>query len=51
MAQPPWTANDMATARNVGTEDCVFFINFAHILLQIIALWAVPIALHGMVHF
>ena len=28
MAQSPWTANDMATARKVGTAGCIFFINF-----------------------
>ena len=28
--QWPWTTNDMATARNVGTAGWIFFINFAH---------------------
>ena len=37
MAQSPWKANHMATARNVGTAGCVFFINLAHIWLQVIA--------------
>ena len=41
----------MATARNVGTAGCIFFINFAHIWLQVIAFWGGPIALHGLVHF
>ena len=46
MAQSPWTANDMATARNLGTAGCIFFINFAHIWLQVIAFLGGP----GLVH-
>ena len=41
----------MATARNVGTAGCVFFINFAHIWLQVYRFLGGPIALHGLVHF
>ena len=52
MAQSPWTANDMATARNVGTAGCVFFINVAHIWgYRLSLLGGGPIALHGLVHF
>ena len=55
MAQSPWTANDMATARDVGTAGCVFFINFSPRMvtgyLFFFGEGGGPIALHGLVHF
>ena len=46
MAQSPWTANDMATARNAGTAGWIFFINFAHVWLQVIAFWGGDLSLY-----